>query len=51
LTKTVSKSPKIDVVKKDNKLMNPRELLIAVMINILMFIKHFCNSRFYLFSN
>lgn len=49
LTKTVSKSPKIDVVKKENKFINPRELLIAVMLTILMFIKHFCNSRFYLF--
>jgi hypothetical protein len=49
LTKTVSKSPKIDVIKKENKFINPRELLIAVMLTILMFIKHFCNSRFYLF--
>jgi hypothetical protein len=49
LTKTVSKSPKIDVVKKENKLINPRELLIAVIITILMFIKDFCDSRFFIF--
>ncbi len=49
LTKTVSKSPKIDVVKKENKLINPRELLIAVIITILMFINDFCDSRFFIF--